>query len=135
MSKLGVALATAAEQLYRQVNPNFMHGDTLTSQVFEATKKDQGLLSVTRSSKTTAKEAFECFLARNCRSLGVVAVTVAEVGQIGLKAYDDVQSDEAAHAVSTSMGSQRVMRAVLGSSWQLWPRLAVGVIAQLPRCA
>lgn len=99
MSEFGAVLVTATEELYRQVNPNFVQGETLTSQVFEATKKDQGLLSVTRSSKTTAKEAFERFLARKCRSLGVVAVTVAEVTQVGLKAHDDVQPDEAAHAV------------------------------------
>lgn len=100
MSGLGAALVTATEELYRQVNPNFVHGEMLTSQVFEATKKDQGLLSVTRSSKTSAKDAFERFLARkHCRSLGVVAVTVGEVNNVGLKAHDDVLPDEAAHAV------------------------------------
>lgn len=99
MNGLGPVLATASEELYRQVNPNFVQGDMLTSQVFDATRKDQGLLSVTRSSKTTAKDAFERFLARQCRSLGVVAVTVAEIGQVGLKAHDDVLPEEEAHAV------------------------------------
>lgn len=99
MSGLGSVLVTATEELFRQVNPNFMQGETLTSQVFEATKKDQGLLSVTRSSKTSAKDAFDRFLARQCRSLGVVVVTVAEVTQVGLKAHDDALPEEAAHAV------------------------------------
>lgn len=104
MTALGPALADGAEELFRQVNPNFIHGDTLTSQVFEATRKDEGLLSVTRSSKTSAKDAFERFLARNCRSLGVVAVTVAECAQARLTAHDDPLAEEPAHAVISFVG-------------------------------
>jgi len=99
MNQFERLLSDAAEELYRQVHPNFIHGETLTSQVFEATKKDEGLLSVTRSSKSAAKGAFERFLAQKCRSVGVVAVTIAEVVQVGLSAYDDVQPHEPAHAV------------------------------------
>ena len=59
MSGLGPMLVDLAEELYRQVNPNFVQGDMLTSQVFEATRKDQGQLSVNRATKTTAKAAFD----------------------------------------------------------------------------
>ena len=99
MSGLGPVLVDLAEELYRQVNPNFVQGDMLTSQVFEATRKDQGLLSVNRATKTTAKAAFERFLASGSRSIGVVAVTVVEVVQVGLKAHEDAQPEDAAHVV------------------------------------
>lgn len=99
MSGIGPVLTEGVEELLRQVHPNFVQGERLTSQIFEATAKDEGLLSVHRSSKTTAQEAFERFLARHFKSCGVVAVTVAEVVDAGVVAHDDPQGDDPAHAV------------------------------------
>lgn len=92
MSSLGAVLIDATEELYRQVNPNFMQGETFSNQVFKPTKTDNGLLSVSRSSKSTAKEAFDRFLACGRKSIGVVAVTVEHVEAQTLKAYDDQDS-------------------------------------------
>lgn len=89
MSGLGPVLVTATEELYRQVNPNFVQGATLSTQVFKPTQADNGLLSVSRSSKTSAKVAFERFLACGRKSVGVIAVTVAQVEAQGLKAHED----------------------------------------------
>ncbi len=106
MSGIGPVLTEGAEALLRQVHPNFVQGDRLTSQVFEATPKDEGLLSVHRGSKTTAREAFERFLARQFKTCGVVAVTVAEVIGAHLAAHDDPQVDDPAHAVINFNGKE-----------------------------
>ena len=99
MTGLGAVLTEGSEELFRQVHPKFVNGDVLSGQVFEAMKKDQGLLSVNRSSMTAAKAAFERFLAGGFQSVGVVAVTVAECGQVGLKAHEDPLADDPSHAV------------------------------------
>ena len=56
---LGPQLTDPGEVLFRQVHPSWIQAGKPTSQAFRPTPKDRGLLSVSRSSKTTASAAFE----------------------------------------------------------------------------
>jgi hypothetical protein len=87
--KVGAKLEDAAELLLRRVHPAFVRDGRPSSQVFRPTPKDEGMLSVNCGSKTTPTDAFDRFVARpDCRSCGVLAVTVAECAVEQLAAHD-----------------------------------------------
>jgi len=70
------------ELLLRQVHPNFIQEERVTSQAFKPTPKDEEQLSFSRSLLTSAKEAFEHYTQRlNLDSVGVWAVSVKEVNE------------------------------------------------------
>jgi hypothetical protein len=78
------------ELLFRQVHPSFVRDGRPSSQAFRPTPKDEGRLSVARSSLTTASEAFELYAkGRGLPSVGTWAVTVGECNEQGLKAFAD----------------------------------------------
>lgn len=84
------------ELLHRQVNPNFVRAGRITSEAFQPTKKDQGLLSVNRGSMCSAQEAHNAFIARGWSSWGTLTVAVTEVTAIQLHAFEaplEVASD------------------------------------------
>jgi len=97
---LGPALSNRDELLWRQVNPHFVHGGRVSSQVFKPTPKDEGLLSVARSSRTTAEDAFHHHVKiLGFVSAGVLAVSVGECLGESLTSYEQPLPDNPAHAV------------------------------------
>lgn len=84
------ALSDTNELLFRQVHPSFVRDGRPTGQAFRPTKKDDGRLSVARSSLTTAEQAFHLHtVSLSLPSDGTWAVSVSECGQHELKAYPD----------------------------------------------
>lgn len=91
-----IEIDASDELLWRQVNPAFVDGGRISSQVFTPTEKDERELSTTRSSKATAEASFRHFTeVMGFRSAGVHAVSVAEVVGQGLRAVDDSAIEEA----------------------------------------
>jgi hypothetical protein len=69
--------------LLRQVHPNFIQGDKISSQVFSSLvfkpfPNDHGLLSVYNNDKFSPLESHEHYVEQNLEFSGVVAVTVSE---------------------------------------------------------
>lgn len=101
------------EVLFRQVHPELLHGGVPASTAFVPTRSDEGKLSVDRSSLTTAKEAFELYMANGLLSCGTYGVTIGEFSVHGLLYAPDPirgvpgQKDNLAHAVVdySSLGS------------------------------
>jgi hypothetical protein len=81
--KIGKALASA-ELVHRQVNPNFVKEGRITSEAFQPTKKDKGLLSVNRGEMCSAEEAHRTFVSRGWSSWGTLTVAVSEVTAVQL---------------------------------------------------
>ena len=76
------------ELLHRQVNPNFVKAGRITSEAFQPTKKDKGLLSVNRGKMRSAEEAHRTFVARGWSSWGTLTVAVSEVVAVQLTALE-----------------------------------------------
>lgn len=64
--------------LLRQVNPHFVQQGRMTSQVFQPTPKDDGLLSVYDGDLIAPSEAWNHFVLQGFASVGVAAVSCAE---------------------------------------------------------
>jgi hypothetical protein len=94
-------LTKLSELLHRQVHPNFLSPDGRPSrQAFEPTKKDEGYLSVSRSSRASAEVAFRRHTEqKGLKSAGVWSVTVEECGSVGSAAFEDCLPDDDAHAL------------------------------------
>jgi hypothetical protein len=80
--------------LLRQVNPSFVQGDTIstqvfTSQTFRPSPKDEGKLSVYQGDKFNAGESFDHFIKRSYASAGVVAVSKLECDTEALPVNED----------------------------------------------
>lgn len=79
--------------LYRQVHPSFVQRGRITSQVFTPTTKDEDRLSVYDGDRITAEAAWRHYTAeQGRRSVGVMAVTVAECAGEGLRAVADADA-------------------------------------------
>ena len=77
--------------LFRHVNPNFVREGRITSQVFKPTPKDKKLLSVYDGELITAQNAYMHYTVRlGFSSVGVVAVTPAECGQLAVGSADGI---------------------------------------------
>lgn len=91
------------ELLHRQVHPSFLQNGRVSSQAFRPTPKDEGELSVSRGSLTTAEEAYQLHTEeKKLKSVGVWSVTVGECSGIGLPSFPDPLEDappDRAHAV------------------------------------
>ncbi len=104
-------LADPAEELFRQVHPGWVVRGRLTSQVFKPTPKDEGRVSVDRSSKIHPQESLNRHVAQGFASVAVIAVTVGEVEEHGAVAFDDPQLPlKPAHAVIDMTGLTRSVR-------------------------
>lgn len=92
-------LTDSDEVLFCQVNPGWLVDDEPSSQAFRPTPKDEGMLSVSRGSMTTAEAAYRLHAEeRQLRSAGTWGVTVGEAQQDGLAAVEDPLDDDPAHA-------------------------------------
>jgi hypothetical protein len=86
------------EFLYRQVHPAWIDGGVPSSQAFKPTKKDDGMLSIALSSKTTAQEAFlHHTQVLKLPSGGTWAVSVGEVAAVALSTFRQPLNDNPAH--------------------------------------
>lgn len=89
-------LTDPEEQLWRNAHPTFLDGERLSSQVFTPTAQHAWKLSVARSAAVSASDHFvEYTEVMNLDSIGVWAVSVAEVNLEGLTAVYDAESDTA----------------------------------------
>lgn len=88
-SNLGPQITDSGEQLFRQVHPSWIQAGKPTSQAFKPTPKDQGLLSVSRGSKTTAAAAFELHTReKGFESVGVWGILVSDCSEAALGVYE-----------------------------------------------
>jgi len=84
----GQCLDDAGELLFRQIHPSFVRDGRPSSQAFRPTKKDDGKLSVARSSLTTAERAFHSHtVLLGLPSHGTWALSVQECAQHELKVF------------------------------------------------
>ena len=91
-------LTNQSEILYRQVHPNWVHDGIPSSQAFAPTKKDEGMLSVTRGSMTTAEATYKHYAEiLKKASAGTWGLTVGEARDASLSSFDDPQEDTPAH--------------------------------------
>lgn len=79
-----------ATLLLRQVHPSFVQAGRVTSQAFRPTPKDRLMLSVYDGDQITPENSWTHFTAQdNCRSVGVMAVTVDECVHETLRVQPD----------------------------------------------
>jgi hypothetical protein len=72
-------------ELLRQAHPNFLDGESITSQVFFPFPKDAGKLSVDDGDQITARDAFEFYTTvRGNVSDSVWSITVLEASECGV---------------------------------------------------
>jgi hypothetical protein len=102
------------ELLFRQINPGFVHESRVTSQAFRPTPKDEGQLSVSLSSLTSAQTAYELYTAgRQLDSAGVMGVTRGECSALELRVVADpllAPVEDPAHALVdfTDFGTNQI---------------------------
>jgi hypothetical protein len=78
------------ELLYRQVHPSFIRDGRPSSQAFRPTRKDEGKLSVSRSTLTSPRQSFELFTnVMELKSAGVWGMTVGECNAESLSVRSD----------------------------------------------
>jgi hypothetical protein len=76
--------------LLRQIHPSFVQAGRVTSQAFRPTPKDESLLSVYDGDQITAENSWSHFTSqKDCKSAGVMAVTVDECAAEALIARPD----------------------------------------------
>jgi hypothetical protein len=81
---------TGITLLLRQIHPSFVQAGRVTSQAFRPTPKDESLLSVYDSDQITAEHSWLHFTSqKDCRSVGVMAVTVDECAAEALSTRPD----------------------------------------------
>jgi hypothetical protein len=86
----GPKLGNPSELLFRQVIPQYYVKGELDEAAFRLTPADDGLLSISLESKTTAKDAYELHTGvKGRKSVGVWAVSVKESNDVKLDAYSD----------------------------------------------
>ncbi|MEK7469682.1 MAG: hypothetical protein AAB074_20090 [Planctomycetota bacterium] len=86
-------LTEAAESLFRQIHPKFFVPGTISSQAFRPGTEDEGMLSVSRGSLTTAKEAHALYTGKKGRpSDGVVDLAVQDFADQQLSVYEDPET-------------------------------------------
>lgn len=82
-------IADQDELLFRQIHPNFHDKSHPGSPQFAPTPKDEGLLSVDRSTITTAAAAHALFTGNGFQSAAVYGLTVGEFGAESLPCHPD----------------------------------------------
>ncbi|MBX7057944.1 MAG: hypothetical protein K1X75_07745 [Leptospirales bacterium] len=84
---------TEATLLLRQVNPAWIQGGRITSQVFKPTPKDQKRLSVYDGDRISAEDSWKHYTQSvGYSAVGVVAVSVGECGRQELPAEADPEA-------------------------------------------
>lgn len=101
-----------ATLLFRQVNPSWIQNERVTSQAFKPTPKDGNELSVYDGDLISAQDSWQHFTDQGMKSVGVLAVSVAETEACGLSARPDPEPFPE-HAVIdfTGLGSNQIEKA------------------------
>lgn len=128
--------------LFRQVHPNWLKGNHVTSQAFKPTPKDEGQLSVDDGDLITADKAYEQYtVGKGLSSIGVLAVTVAECEQEGLSAMPDPKPCQPSHAVinfadnsssEIEKKAKRLREAAMRRNWQYRPEQPICTVPSAP---
>ncbi|MBC3272541.1 MULTISPECIES: hypothetical protein [Pseudomonas] len=93
--------------LLRQINPSFIQDGKITSQAFSPTPKDDKKLSCYDGDQIDPPNAHDHFVqSLGLRSVGVVAVTVAECGALELPAFPDPEPFKE-HAIIDFDGNEK----------------------------
>jgi hypothetical protein len=94
--------------LLRQVNLNFWHkqDQSVSSQAFQPTPKDNNRLSVSDSNMITAEESWKKFTEMGYNSVGVLAVSCLECTQCDLPVHPDPLENQPEHTVIDFSGKQ-----------------------------
>lgn len=80
--------------LLRQVHPTWIHEGRYGSQTFKPFPKDDGFLSLHEKGKIKPKPAFQIYTEiKKLQSVDVCALTVSEVQEEELKAFEDPSED------------------------------------------
>lgn len=66
------------ELQFRQVNPTWMHDEEPSRLAFIPTSKDDGKLSLDRSTKTSASDSYDRYISNDLKSSGVYGISVGE---------------------------------------------------------
>jgi hypothetical protein len=114
--------------LLRQVHPNFVQNDRVTSQAFRPTPKDEGNLSVYDGDMISAEDSWKHHTGIGLESAGVLAITVRECDAESLVVYPSPQIfPEHAHIDFNAPGvtksdirgkAKRLLAAALERGWQ-----------------
>ncbi len=77
------------EVLFRQIHPNCMQNGEPASDRFKPQPNDEGLMSVDRSSLTSAKASFETYIGGGRQSVAVFGVSVGEFQEENIPCSSD----------------------------------------------
>jgi hypothetical protein len=125
---MAVSLGNTEEVLFRQVHPSGLNAGHPCSSCFMPSKSDQGLLSVDRSSLTTAKESHRLYTHNGRESAAVYGLSVAEFLACGVTCFEDpvhahpTLIDNPAHAVADFSTQSQTSRRVIAKELK---RLAI----------
>jgi hypothetical protein len=99
--------------LHRQVNPSWVQEGRVSSQAFNPTPKDSGLLSVYDGTLMTAEASFHHYTTtQGLKAVGTVSVSADEVVGVGLSWRPDPEPfPEHAIIDYTALGSASKMKA------------------------
>lgn len=76
--------------LHRLVNPAFVQGDSISSQVFKPTSKDEGLLSLYNGNQFSADESYQHYTSKlNLESVAVASISRIEFEELTIEVEDD----------------------------------------------
>lgn len=107
---MGEKLTDGAEVLFRQIHPDLMQDGEPASSSFRPKEADKDMLSVDRSTLTTAGDAHALYTSNGQRSEAVYGLTVAEFEGCGIPCEEDPleETEQAAanpaHALASFAG-------------------------------
>lgn len=87
--EMGDKLTDDSEVLFRQIHPNSFQDGEPGSDRFRPTELDQNMLSVDRSSLTTAANAHALYTSTGKKSVAVFGVSVGEFGVESIPCVED----------------------------------------------
>lgn len=92
-------LEDSSEVLFRQIHPNFMEGGEPASDRFRPSERDKNMLSVDRSSRTTAAQSHALYTGNGLASAAVYGLSVGEFGAEAIECIEDpIEASEGAAA-------------------------------------
>lgn len=115
---MAVRLSNADEVLFRQIHPSGLKAGSPCSSCFMPSKSDNALMSVDRSTLTTAEQSHRLYTSNDRASVAVYGLSVAEFLACGVTCFEDpVQghptlADNPAHALADFSAQSQTSRRV-----------------------
>jgi hypothetical protein len=134
---MGAKLTNGAEILFRQIHPDLIQDGEPSSSNFCPKESDKDLLSVDRSTLTTAAAAFDLFTSNALKSVAVYGVSVDEFDKQGIPCEEDPLAATAelkanpSHALASFFGFGRSKQKTLAKRIKQ-AALARGVLHAAP---